>query len=69
MNFTTGPQQQETQIWACNWKLAVLNAMESYHLFQVHPETLEPYSPTKGAYYITGSARATATGGTTEGRG
>ena len=57
--------QQETQEWACNWKLAILNAMESYHLFRVHPETLEPFSPTKGAYYIAGSARATATGGST----
>lgn len=58
---------EETETWACNWKLAVLNAMESYHLFQVHPETLEPYTPTKGAYYISGSARATATGGEAKG--
>jgi len=42
-------------------------ALESYHLFQVHPETLEPYSPTKESYYIRGSARATATGGTSKG--
>lgn len=61
-------QQQQTEVWACNWKLAILNAMESYHLFQVHPETLEPYSPTKDAYYISGSARATATGGTSKGQ-
>ena len=61
-------QQQETETWSCNWKLAVLNAMESYHLFQVHPETLEPYTPTKDSYYITGSARATATGGTSKGQ-
>ena len=58
---------QETQRWACNWKLAIVNAMESYHLFQVHPKTLEPYTPTRDAYYITGSARATATGGRVEG--
>ena len=58
---------QETQSWACNWKLAILNAMESYHLFQVHPKTLEPYTPTRDAYYIAGSARATATGGKVEG--
>ena len=58
---------QETEEWACNWKLAIINAMESYHLFQVHPRTLEPYTPTKGAYYIAGSARATATGGTSKG--
>lgn len=55
--------QQDTQEWECNWKLAIVNAMESYHLFQVHPKTLEPYTPTRDAYYIAGSARATATGG------
>ena len=60
-------ETQESAEWACNWKLAALNAMESYHLFQVHPETLEPYAPTKDAYYRTGSARATATGGATDG--
>ena len=59
--------QQETQVWDCNWKLAIINAMESYHLFQVHPKTLEPYSPTRDAYYVAGSARATATGGRVEG--
>ena len=58
---------QETQEWDCNWKLAIVNAMESYHLFQVHPKTLEPYTPTRDAYYICGSARATATGGRVEG--
>ncbi len=55
--------QQKTEIWECNWKIAIINAMESYHLFKVHPKTLEPYTPTKGAYYVVGSARATATGG------
>lgn len=49
--------------WAANWKLVISNAMESHHLFKVHPETLEPYSPTAGAYYLTGSANGTATGG------
>lgn len=58
-----GSQQQSTEIWRCNWKVAMLNAMESYHLFKVHPKTLETYTPTKSAYYVTGSARATATGG------
>ena len=43
------------------------NAMESYHLFQVHSDTLEPYTPTAGAYYITGGAAGTATGGTSKG--
>ncbi|MCY3819433.1 MAG: aromatic ring-hydroxylating dioxygenase subunit alpha [Gammaproteobacteria bacterium] len=54
---------QTTDVWNCNWKVAITNAMESYHLFKVHPTTLEPYTPTRDAYYITGSARATATGG------
>lgn len=58
---------QSTQEWQCNWKIAMSNAMESYHLFKVHPKTLEPYSPTKSAYYISGSARATVTGGSVEG--
>ena len=59
--------QQSAQVWDCNWKLAIINAMESYHLFKVHASTLEPYTPTRGAYYIAGSARATATGGRVEG--
>ena len=59
---------ETTQVWECNWKVAIVNAMESYHLFKVHPTTLEPFTPTSGAYYITGSARATATGGTYEGK-
>lgn len=58
---------QTTEVWECNWKVAILNAMESYHLFKVHPTTLEPVSPTKDAYYVAGSARATATGGATKG--
>ena len=58
---------QTKEEWACNWKVAIMNAMESYHLFKVHATTLEPITPTKGAYYITGSAKATATGGTNKG--
>ncbi len=49
--------------WQCNWKIAIMNAMESYHLFKVHPDSLEPYSPTKGSYYVAGSARSSVTGG------
>ena len=59
---------QTTEMWACNWKVAITNAMESYHLFKVHPEALEPFTPTKDAYYVAGSARATATGGTFKGQ-
>ena len=55
---------QTAEVWECNWKVAIMNAMESYHLFKVHATSLEPVAPTRGAYYVTGSARATATGGT-----
>ncbi|MGI9644425.1 MAG: aromatic ring-hydroxylating oxygenase subunit alpha [Ilumatobacteraceae bacterium] len=51
------------EMWDANWKLVIANAMESYHLFKVHPETLEPYSPTADAYYLLGNADGTATGG------
>ncbi|MEM7339950.1 MAG: aromatic ring-hydroxylating dioxygenase subunit alpha [Actinomycetota bacterium] len=56
--------QRTDEIWDANWKLVISNAMESYHLFKVHDETLEPYTPTAGAYYIVGNADGTATGGT-----
>ena len=51
------------EVWTANWKLVVENAMESYHLFQVHANTLEKVTPTRGAYYIEGSATYTLTGG------
>ena len=37
--------------------------MESYHLFKVHADTLEKVTPTRGAYYVEGSAAWTLTGG------
>ena len=52
-----------TEHWEANWKLAMENAMESYHLFKVHKETLETVTPTKQAYYVAGSADWTLTGG------
>lgn len=51
------------QVWDANWKLILENGMESYHLFQVHKDTLERITPTRGAYYIEGSASWTLTGG------
>ena len=51
------------EVWAANWKLIVENGMESYHLFKVHANTLEKVTPTRGAYYIEGSAPWTLTGG------
>ena len=62
-----GEADETTETWECNWKVAITNAMESYHLFKVHATTLERVAPTRGAYYISGSARATVTGGTVEG--
>ena len=51
------------EIWAANWKLVVENGMESYHLFKVHEKTLEKVTPTRGAYYLEGSAPWALTGG------
>ncbi|MDE2669793.1 MAG: aromatic ring-hydroxylating dioxygenase subunit alpha [Chloroflexota bacterium] len=51
------------EVWEANWKLIAENGMESYHLFKVHEKTLEKVTPTRGAYYIEGSAPWTLTGG------
>ena len=51
------------EVWEANWKLIIENGMESYHLFKVHENTLEKVTPTRGAYYIEGSAPWTLTGG------
>lgn len=53
----------EVEIWDANWKLAMENAMESYHLFKVHQPTLEQVSPTRGAYYMAGNSEWSLTGG------
>ncbi len=55
--------QTDAEHWHSNWKLAVENGIESYHLFKVHKETLETITPTKKAYYITGSTQWMLTGG------
>ena len=60
--FTAG-YQGEVEHWQSNWKLAMENAMESYHLFKVHKETLETVTPTRDAYYVAGSADWSLTGG------
>ncbi|MGW6458104.1 aromatic ring-hydroxylating oxygenase subunit alpha [Streptomyces sp. NPDC055078] len=31
--------------WHCNWKLAVENAHENYHVMGFHPDTLQPSTP------------------------
>ncbi|MEM9621632.1 MAG: aromatic ring-hydroxylating dioxygenase subunit alpha [Pseudomonadota bacterium] len=55
-----------TEVWQTNWKLAMENAMESYHLFKVHESTLEVFSPTRDAYYVAGSSEWSLTGGATQ---
>jgi phenylpropionate dioxygenase-like ring-hydroxylating dioxygenase large terminal subunit len=40
---------------AANWKQVFENAMESYHLFKVHPKTLNDVVPTKGFVPVGGS--------------
>ena len=56
-------QGSASEIWVANWKVVFANAVDSYSHFRVHPETVEPVSPTDGSYYLAGSARATVTGG------
>ncbi len=51
------------EVWQANWKLAMENAMESYHLFRVHKSTLETMTPTKRAFYVAGSSEWTLTAG------
>jgi phenylpropionate dioxygenase-like ring-hydroxylating dioxygenase large terminal subunit len=38
---------QEEQPLACNWKVLVENFCESYHVFKVHKDTLQPITPSK----------------------
>ncbi len=49
--------------WQANWKLAMENAMESYHLFKVHKTTLETVTPSKQAYYVAGDHNWSLGGG------
>ncbi len=53
----------KTEHWQANWKLAVENGIESYHLFKVHSETLETITPTRDAFYVAGSSEWTVTAG------
>ena len=60
-------QSGDQETWNANWKLAMENAMESYHLFKVHKDTLETTTPTAGAYYLEGGADWSVTGGEIKG--
>ncbi len=62
-SFTEAAPLTEPEVWDANWKLIVENGIESYHLFQVHANTLEKVTPTKDAYYLEGSSAWTLTGG------
>ncbi|MCO7224942.1 aromatic ring-hydroxylating dioxygenase subunit alpha [Pleionea sp. CnH1-48] len=53
----------ETEHWQANWKLAVENGIESYHLFKVHKDTLETVTPSKQSFYVAGSSEWAITGG------
>jgi phenylpropionate dioxygenase-like ring-hydroxylating dioxygenase large terminal subunit len=59
--------QTTTEHWQANWKLVVENAIESYHLFKVHKQTLEQVTPTKSAYYVAGNAHSSLSGGAMKG--
>ena len=62
-SFTVAGTMASPEVWDANWKLILENGIESYHLFKVHEQTLEKVTPTRGAYYIEGSAPWTLTGG------
>lgn len=62
-SFRFGFRASTTEFWHANWKLAMENAMESYHLAKVHKHTLETVTPTKKAFYIAGGSEWTLTGG------
>lgn len=53
----------DNEYWQTNWKLAIENGIESYHLFKVHQQTLEINTPTQEAFYIEGKPDWTLTGG------
>ncbi|SFC58466.1 aromatic ring-hydroxylating oxygenase subunit alpha [Pseudoalteromonas denitrificans] len=55
-----------TEFWDANWKLAMENALEGYHVFKVHKDTLETVGPSKLSYYVAGSSKWTITGGASE---
>ncbi len=60
--FTEGYHGDKEQ-WQANWKLAVENGIESYHLFKVHKDTLETITPSKSAFYVAGSSEWSVTAG------
>ncbi len=53
------PLLREDEIWATNWKLAVENFIDPYHLFRVHAQTVEPALPTRLTKCLPGEAAFT----------
>lgn len=43
-----------SEVWPVNWKILAENFIESYHLFAVHRETLEPFTPSSSARCLPG---------------
>jgi phenylpropionate dioxygenase-like ring-hydroxylating dioxygenase large terminal subunit len=58
--FESAPPAKERSCNA-NWKLILENGMDWYHLFQAHPESLDPIAPTRDAFNIEGSPAWTVT--------
>ncbi|MGI9282971.1 MAG: aromatic ring-hydroxylating oxygenase subunit alpha [Endozoicomonas sp.] len=59
----THASESQSEHWQSNWKLAMENGMESYHLFKVHKETLEQITPSKESFYVAGCTEWAVTGG------
>jgi choline monooxygenase len=47
------------EVWDVNWKLLTENFIEAYHVFMVHPKTIEPWCSTKAAQFVEGGAAYT----------
>jgi len=62
-HFVDAAPMPEPEVWNANWKLIMENAMESYHLFKAHEQTLETITPTKGAFLLEGKPDWTITAG------
>ena len=52
--FDVGVQVGPSEVWEANWKVVLENGLESYHIFRLHPESLEPELPTRMHSYLAG---------------
>ncbi|MEU3574551.1 SRPBCC family protein [Kitasatospora sp. NPDC036755] len=46
-----------TEVWRCNWKIAVQNAHENYHAMGLHPTTVALITPPGGAMEVRTESR------------